>query len=126
MSSRDDGSATLWALSLAMVVWVSTAALLVVAVAVTARHRAATAADLAALAGAAAVARIEVAADRNPAARVPTACATARAVAVANAAVLGSCTIVGQVVDVVATVRTPALGYLGLGSVAARARAGPG
>ena len=55
----DVGSASLWALSMAMVLWVCVAGVVLAGVAVIARHRAATAADMAALAGASMLVRSE-------------------------------------------------------------------
>lgn len=123
---RDAGSASLWALSLAMVLWVCVAGVVLAGVAVTARHRAATAADLAALAGASVVARIQSGGD--PSGRA-SACAAADGIAMANDAIVTSCRVTGQVVDVTTAVHIPALsafGELGFDSVSARARAGPG
>jgi len=54
---RETGSAAIWMLSFAMVMWVLVAAVVAAASAMTARHRAAAAADLSALAGASALAR---------------------------------------------------------------------
>lgn len=122
----DVGSASLWALSMAMVLWVCVAGVVLAGVAVVARHRAATAADMAALAGASALARNESAPDS---AAGGTACAIANAVALANDAIVISCHLAANVVEVTASVRIPALGLLGglgLDSVSARARAGPG
>lgn len=134
MNDRDDGSASLWALSLAMVLWVCVAAVVLAGVAVIARHRAATAADMAALAAATVVAQGEsdpASGSRASGSRASgsTACATAAAIALANDAVVTSCRVTAQVVDVTASVRIPALGLLagfGFDSVSARARAGPG
>jgi len=117
-----DGSASLWVLALAMVLWISVAGVVLVGVAVTARHRAATAADLSALAAASAVQRAQLQDDPNSAAG---ACATAREIAAANNATVDSCQVSGAVVDVATTVAIPALRFLGLDSVSARARAGP-
>ena len=125
MNDHDAGSASLWALSLAMVLWVGVAGVVLAGVAVIARHRAATAADMAALAAASVIARSELAGGSGGS----TACAVASATAVANRAVVTSCQVSDQVVDVTASVKVPALGVLtelGLGSVSARARAGPG
>jgi len=109
----DDGSATLWALALVLVLWVSVAGVLLAGIAITARHRAATAADLAALAAAAAL-------PAGPA------CTRANRIAVANGATISSCQVSGAAVEVTATVTVDALRYLGVGAVSARARAGPG
>jgi secretion/DNA translocation related TadE-like protein len=128
---RDGGSASVWALSLAMVLWVCVAAVVLAGGAVIARHRAATAADMAALAAASVIGRSEMAGESagestgDPGGR---ACAAANAIALANDATVTSCQVVGQVVDVTTTVRVPALRVLtdlGLDSVSARARAGP-
>ena len=144
MNTGDDdvGSASLWALSMAMVLWVCVAGVVLADVAVVARHRAATAADMAALAGASVLARSESAgqSDAGSASGSPggsaaasaagsTACAAANAVALANDAIVTSCHVTANVVDVTASVRIPALGLIGglrLDSVSARARAGPG
>jgi secretion/DNA translocation related TadE-like protein len=126
VSDRDAGSATLWALSLAMVLWVCVAGVVLAGVAVVARHRAATAADMSALAAASAIARSEGDADEGAGLR---GCAAANALALANDAIVTSCQVIGQVVDVTTRVRIPALrwlGSLGLGAVSGRARAGPG
>ena len=78
-----------------------------------ARHRAASVADLAALAGA-----------RQVLSGAPAACAQADRIAGAAAGRLLRCVVVGDVVEVVAEVRPP--GRLGLlGAATARARAGP-
>jgi secretion/DNA translocation related TadE-like protein len=118
----DGGSAALWMVGLAMVLWLSAAAIVLAGVAISARHRAATAADLAALSGAAVAARAQLAGDPNAPAL---GCAAARASAVANDATLDSCRVAGAVVTVTAVVSTRALSYLGLDSVSARASAGP-
>jgi secretion/DNA translocation related TadE-like protein len=125
----DAGSATLWALRLAMVLWVCVAAVVLAGVAVIARHRAATAADMAALAAASVIGRGELAGesagDPGGGSR---ACAAANEIALANDAIVTRCHVTGQVVDVSTSVRVPALGVLtdlGLGSVSAQARAGP-
>jgi secretion/DNA translocation related TadE-like protein len=122
IAGGDCGSAALWMVGLAMVLWLMTAAIVLAGVAISARHRAATAADLAALSGAAAAARAQLAGDANG----PTlGCAAARASAVANNATLDSCQVVGAVVTVTAAVATRGLSYLGVDSVSALARAGP-
>lgn len=125
-SDRDAGSASLWALSLAMVLWVCVASVVLAGVAVVARHRAATAADMAALAAASVIARSDVTA--HPDGEL-SACTAADAVALANDAIVTRCQVIGQVADVSTSVRIPALswlGGLGLDIVSARARAGPG
>jgi len=126
VNDRDVGSASLYALSLAMVLWVCVAGVLLASSAVVARHRAATAADMASLAGASVLAGSEVHADLTGGSR---ACGAADAVALANDAIMTSCQRVGQVVDITARVQIPVLrwlGGLGLDAVSARARAGPG
>jgi secretion/DNA translocation related TadE-like protein len=130
-SRSDAGSASLWALSMAMVLWVCVAGVVLAGAAIVARHRAATAADMSALAAASAIARSgfargEGAADAGA---VSNGCAAANAIAMANDAMVTSCQAVGQVVDVTTRVEIPALswlGGLGLDAVSSRARAGPG
>ena len=126
----DAGSASLWALSLAMVLWVCVAGVVLAGVAVVARHRAATAADMAALAAASVIAQSESsgesAADADGESK---GFAAANAIALANDAIVTSCQVTAQIVDVTTSVRVPALDplrSLGLDSVSARARAGPG
>jgi secretion/DNA translocation related TadE-like protein len=129
-SDGDRGSASLWALSMAMVLWVCVAGVVLAGVAVIARHRAATAADMAALAAASVIARSEFAGEPTGGpGGGSSACAAASAIALANDALLTSCHVTAQVVDVTTRVQLPALGLLGrlgLDSVSARARAGPG
>jgi secretion/DNA translocation related TadE-like protein len=126
-SSGDRGSAALWSLALTMVLWVFACSVVMASIAVTARHRAATAADLAALSGASAAARSQLS---GAAPNATVACAAARATALANDATLDSCDVVGAIVTVTATVRLSGLGHLlrqrGPVLVSARARAGPG
>jgi secretion/DNA translocation related TadE-like protein len=123
---RDDGSATLWSLALALVLWVFTCVIIVAGVAVAGRHRAATAADLAALSGAAIAARSQLSGTAPSASAI---CAAARATAVANDATLDRCDVVGAIVTVTTTVSLAGLGrlfgHLGPVLVSARARAGP-
>jgi secretion/DNA translocation related TadE-like protein len=126
VTDRDVGSASLWALSMAMVLWVCVAAVVLAGSAVVARHRAATAADMSALAAASVIARSDIDTDPDGGS---SACAAAAAVALANDAIVTACQVMGQVVDVTARIRIPALspvGGLGLDAVSARARAGPG
>jgi secretion/DNA translocation related TadE-like protein len=121
----DRGSASLWMLAMAMVLWISVTGVLLAGVAISARHRAATAADLSALAAASALQRAQLARDPSPAVA---ACATARSIAAANEATVDTCQVAGSVVEVTTRVAIPALaslGFLGLDSVSARARAGP-
>ena len=108
---RDSGSATVLVLGLTALVWVAGLAVLLLAQVADARARAATAADLAALAGASHV----VTGDS---------CRAAGRVAKAQSAVLGSCRVDGWTVQV--TARVPLRGALRLFPPAqARARAGP-
>lgn len=114
---REDGSASVWLLALSMVVVALIAASTVVMAALTTRTRAASAADLAALAAAGH-------ALDGPAA----ACVVARRIAEANGARLLHCQVRDAVADVVAvvTLRWPGPGWQGLGWPAAvRSRAGP-
>jgi secretion/DNA translocation related TadE-like protein len=112
-SWTDTGSGTVLVLALAAVLALVGTLLAGVAAVAVARHRAASAADLAALA----------AADRALAGRVP-ACAAARRAAAAVAAGLLSCRLDRDVADVVVVLRPPGpLG--GLGQATSRARAGP-
>jgi secretion/DNA translocation related TadE-like protein len=126
VNDRDAGSASLWALSLAMVLWVCVAGVVLVGIAVVARHRAATAADMSALAAASVLARTEGGSDAGAESQ---GCAAANAIALANNALITSCQVIGQVVDVTTRVQIPELswlGGLGLDAVSVRARAGPG
>ena len=126
MNDRDAGSASLWALSLAMVLWVCVAGVVLAGVAVVARHRAATAADMSALAAASVIANSAGVGDAGIGSK---GCAAANGIAQANNATVTSCQVIGEVVDVTTTVRIPALswlGGLGLDAVSVRARAGPG
>lgn len=108
------GSATVWVLALAGALAVVALAAVLVGGAVVARHRAGSAADLAALAAAGRA----VLAD-------PGACAVAEEVAAANGAVLERCTVrAGAVVEVEVAVPFR-LGPLGRRDAAGRARAGP-
>lgn len=131
-AARDDGSATLWALALVLVLWVSVTGVLLAGIAISARHRAATAADLAALAAASALSAASLAPPTStmataadPIAHPAAACAAAREIAAANRATIASCQVTGADVEVTATVTIDALRYLGAGAVSARARAGP-
>lgn len=111
--SRDRGGATVWMAGLAALIGLAAFAALAQGSAVIARHRAATAADLAALAAAV---------------RVPdgsaAACATAREIAAGNGASLTRCVIAGDDVEVEVT-RPVVLGRLGSWAAMASARAGP-
>jgi secretion/DNA translocation related TadE-like protein len=115
---RDDagerGSATVWTVALAAVLATVGAAVVLVGAAVVARHRATTAADLAALAAAGRA----VVGD-------PAACVVAAEVAAANSANLDSCEVSAAAV-VELRVHVPVrLGPLGVVDARARARAGP-
>ena len=119
---HDSGSATIWTLAAALIVMTSAALVLLVAVAITARHRVATAADLSALAAAAALASGQVGGESDAPQQ---ACDVAAAIALANGALIDECHVNGSIVEVLAIVRLPAMGYVGAHSVSARARAGP-
>ena len=111
---------------MAMVLWVCVAAVVLAGVAVVARHRAASAADMSALAAASLIARAEADGDEGTALQ---GCAAAYAIARANNAMVISCQVRGRVVDVTTRIEIPALswlGGLGLDAVSGRARAGPG
>lgn len=120
-SRHDDGSATIWVLALAMLMWVAAAGAVATAAAVAARHRAASAADLSALAGA------QVLATETSVKGRDIACAAVSAVAAANHATVVSCATNGAVVDVVVAVRTAGLARLAAlaSTVSGHARAGP-
>ncbi|MCZ2836239.1 Rv3654c family TadE-like protein [Modestobacter sp. VKM Ac-2985] len=108
------GSATVWVVALAGLLALLGAATLLVGAAVVARHRATSAADLAALAAAGRA----VLGD-------PAACTVAQEIAAANSATLDSCQVdAGAVVEVHLHVPVR-LGPLGVLDAPARARAGP-
>ncbi|MFD3547568.1 Rv3654c family TadE-like protein [Streptomyces sp. NPDC058655] len=106
--SRDRGSATVWAALVATVLGAVFGGVLLLGQAVVARHRAAAAADLAALAAAATWAH-------GP----ESACAAALRVARAQEAALDSCRVLGEVAEVAAH---PVTGPF---APSIRARAGP-
>jgi len=107
------GSATVWVLVVCGVLAVVGLAVVLVGASIVARHRATTAADLAALGGAV------------QAVRGGDACTTAARLAAANAAELTACTSSPEaVVDVEVGVPVR-LGRLGVLTATARARAGP-
>ncbi|WP_347256651.1 Rv3654c family TadE-like protein [Actinomadura sp. RB99] len=110
----DRGAGTVWVVAFMVVIWVGGVAAVGVGGVRAARHRGDTAADLAALAGAARAA--DGAAD---------ACGRAREVAARSGARLARCRVRGEVVDVEVTValRVPLGG--GAVRVRSRARAGP-
>ncbi|WP_052809680.1 Rv3654c family TadE-like protein [Streptomonospora alba] len=107
----DGGSATVWVLALCAVLLFVASTVVVVAGVRVDRHRAATAADLAALAGARRLAE-----GRGPS------CAAARATAEANGAALARCRIAADF-SLHVTVRVPVRSWPG--TVSAHARAGP-
>jgi secretion/DNA translocation related TadE-like protein len=111
--SRERGSATVWLAGLAALIVLATLAAVLQGSAVVARHRAATAADLAALA----------AAVRVPDGRAA-ACAAASTLAIRNGGSLTRCVLSGDDVEVEVT-RRVAFGHLGSWAATARARAGP-
>jgi secretion/DNA translocation related TadE-like protein len=110
---REQGFATVWVLSAMAMVAFATVVSAGEGVAVIERHRAASAADAAALA--AALHTID-----GPA----VACADAGSLAHANGAVVSRCTVAGAFSEVVVTIRLPGP-LAGLGSATGRARAGP-
>jgi secretion/DNA translocation related TadE-like protein len=110
---RDRGSVTIWAAAFVGLIWLGCSAALLYGGAVTGRHRAETAADLAALAAA-----VHVPDGRTAA------CARAAAVAAGNGGSLRECRILGDDVEVEVS-RPVSLGGLGVRIALARARAGP-
>ena len=110
---RDRGSVSIWAAALAGLICLGSSAALLYGSAVAGRHRAESAADLAALAAAVHV-------PDGPA----RACAVAARIAARNGPVLLGCQVVGEEVEVVVSWRL-SLGRLGGFSTVARARAGP-
>jgi secretion/DNA translocation related TadE-like protein len=114
MSRTDEGSATLWTLGLSLLLLATVYVVLLVCVAVGARHRAESAADLSALAGAAAA---QLGGDG---------CAAAEVVAVANEARVSGC-VVGADRSITVDVQVdlpPALSRWVSGPARATARAG--
>ncbi|MGY1759966.1 Rv3654c family TadE-like protein [Geodermatophilus sp. SYSU D00805] len=112
--SGERGSATVWVIALAGVLAAIGVAAVLVGAAVVGRHRATTAADLAALAGAERAVRGD-----------PGACAVVGEVAGANGARLTACTVGDGAVVEVAVAVPVRLGPLGVNRAGARARAGP-
>ena len=110
---RDRGSATVWLAGLAALIVLMALAALLQGSAVIARHRAASAADLAALAAALRVPDGAVAA-----------CAAASEIALRNGGSLTRCAVSGDDVEVEVT-RPLVLGTLGSWAATARALAGP-
>jgi secretion/DNA translocation related TadE-like protein len=113
-TDRERGSATVWVMALSGVLAAVSLAVVLVGSAVVARHRASTAADLAALAAAG-----------SAVAGRPDACAVAGRVAAANSAVLASCVAEGAGVVRIRVNVAVRLGPLGVHSATGRARAGP-
>lgn len=113
-AAEERGSATVWVVALSGVLAAIGVAAVLVGVAVIGRHRAAAAADLAALAAAERAVRGD-----------PAACAVAEQVAGANGARLAACTVGGGAVVEVAVAVPVRLGPLGVLDAGARARAGP-
>lgn len=112
--SSERGSATVWVLILSAVLVTVAAAAVLMGTGIVARHRAVTAADLAALAGASRA----VVGDAAP-------CAAAAEIAAANGAELAGCELEpGSIVSVEVRVDLR-LGRLGEREAVGRARAGP-
>ena len=117
--AHDAGSATLWIVGFALVMWLVGAAVVAGGVAMTARHRAAAAADLAALAAAAAL--------QTTGSSAAAACDAADSIAQANDGLLTGCDVTGTTVAVVVSVGLRGLvqlAALGATSVSVTARAG--
>jgi secretion/DNA translocation related TadE-like protein len=112
--SGERGSATVWVLALSGVVAVVGVAAVLVGVAVGVRHRAAAAADFAALAAASQAVQ-----------GLAGGCSRAAEIAAANGAELTNCTIGPEGVAQVAVSVPVELGRLGRHAATARARAGP-
>jgi secretion/DNA translocation related TadE-like protein len=110
---RDRGSVTIWAMGLAGVIWLGSSAAVLYGTAVAGRHRAETAADLAALAAAV---HVPDGTER--------ACAVGARIAVRNRGSLRSCRVIGDDVEVAVSTRVR-FGGLGVLAAVARARAGP-
>ncbi|MFE9246959.1 Rv3654c family TadE-like protein [Nocardiopsis sp. NPDC006938] len=106
----DSGSATVWWISVSLVLWFLVHTVLLTATARLDRDRAATAADLAALAAAARAHE-----------GTPHACESARRTAEANGATLDSCEAEGFTVEVTVSLTATARAH----EVVARSRAGP-
>ncbi|MGW5879958.1 Rv3654c family TadE-like protein [Nocardiopsis terrae] len=109
MRRGDAGSATVWWVSLCLLLWFVTYAVLLTSAARLERDRAGTAADLAALAAAARAHQ-----------GTRAACAAARSTAEANGAALGGCGLSGHTVSVTVTLPSAVLPS----TVRARSRAG--
>jgi hypothetical protein len=137
IASGKEGSASVWLVGFILVFWVATAAVVGVGQAEVARHRVAAAADLAALAAAAGIARDTVSdtSNNNPQGGIDgdpsdgpgaTPCAVANTVALANSSRVISCRATPSWVEVTAELAVPGLvALLGSGATAtATARAG--
>ncbi len=118
----DRGSAGLWLVAFAMVVFGAASAVVVEGVALAARHRAGNAADLSALAGAATLIDASGAGITSSS---DIACRDADRIARANGARLIDCVVRDGIVEVVVVV-TVRVGELSTEAVTAKARAGPG
>jgi len=108
----DRGGGAIWVLAVSLIVVLSAALGAVREIAALARHRAESAADLAALAGAI-----------HAVSGVDDACGAAQSIAARNAASLSACEVDGSVVTV--TVSCPLAGSLGRWHADGSARAGP-
>lgn len=111
--TTDRGSGTIWVVAMAMVLCVVALSVMLLGLAQTARHKANSAADLAALAAA----QVLVDGTGSP-------CDVASDNAAANGARLASCAVDGEIVSVSVSVEVH-LGRFGLGTATATARAGP-
>src|SRR4051812_11857974 len=114
VAAGERGSATVWVLALSGVLAAVSMAGVLIGAAVVARHRATSAADLSALAGAGRAATGHA-----------DACATAADVARANAAALTTCSLGADAVVEVQVSVAVRLGRAGVHEATARARAGP-
>ena len=115
----DRGSGTMLAIAAIIALATASLAAVLLGYAIAARHRSAAAADLAALAGA-----MQITGPTQVAGGRAAACQKAAAVSKANGAELTSCTVVGEITEVVATVRLPSLFGIAV-TARSRARAGP-
>ncbi|WP_106348191.1 Rv3654c family TadE-like protein [Antricoccus suffuscus] len=107
------GSGTIWVVAMAMVLCVVALSVMLLGLAQTARHKANSAADLAALAAA----QVLIDGTGSP-------CDVASGNAAANGARITSCAVDGEVVLIAVSVDVH-LGRFGLGTATATARAGP-
>ena len=109
----DRGASTIWVVGMCAVVTAAAVVVVGLALAITARHRAESAADLAALAGA-----VAGSTSADP-------CPQARRAAEANGARLVSCTVSGAEVEVVTSVAAPTWLVRVVSEARGAARAGP-